>query len=320
MNERIERLVNVALKEYIYPPCATIEPDPFDDKLAEPMMIAKRLTEYTLAQPIVLTDDNELIGLMRFNGSPVPADIFHRSGHKLFKDVQGKYYGKPQENLCTFEWQHSNPDFGKIIRLGLTGFTREINQARQNFLGKTHNLEFLAALEMVARALAMRADQYRDYCIKTAGECTCPRRKETLLRMANNLIVVPRRPAETFEQAIQCIYMLFPVIPDSIGRPDQYLFPLYKNDIAEGRLTREHALELIQELFIAIHGMTPHTPWADDKGAESHFVVGGYTIDHQDGFNDLSRLIVDAMMDLPLVRPRCLSVRSPAKHRGKSLS
>ncbi len=49
MNPRIQRLADYALKEDINPASVPVEFDPFDEKLAEPMMIAKRLTEYLLA-------------------------------------------------------------------------------------------------------------------------------------------------------------------------------------------------------------------------------------------------------------------------------
>lgn len=304
MNPRIQRLADYALKEDINPASVPVEFDPFDEKLAEPMMIAKRLTEYLLAQPVILSDDSELIGIIRFYASPVPADLFTRAGHTKFREAVARYYRKPQENLCVMEWQHSNADFGKLIRLGLNGYIREINAARRNFLGRRDNLAFLAALEMMIRGIGERARQCRAYCMERARECGDPARKNTLLRMAQNCANVPMNPARNFEEAIQCLYFSFAFLPDSIGRPDQYLFPLYKQGIDDGTLSREHAKELLQELFIRIHGHTPHTPWADDKGAESHFVVGGYTPDKEDGFNELSALIIESMMELPLVRPQ----------------
>ena len=83
MNPRIQRLADYASKEDINPASVPVEFDPFDEKLAEPMMIAKRLTEYLLAQPVILSDDSELIGIIRFYASPVPADLFTRAGHTL---------------------------------------------------------------------------------------------------------------------------------------------------------------------------------------------------------------------------------------------
>ena len=96
MNERIQRLVHQVLTSDINPPTHEIEYDPFDEKLSEPMFVAKRFCEFYNAQPIMLGDDNELIGHIRFDMSPVPADIFHRFGHAKFHEVSGKYYGKPQ--------------------------------------------------------------------------------------------------------------------------------------------------------------------------------------------------------------------------------
>ncbi|MBR4662531.1 MAG: hypothetical protein IKO93_01530, partial [Lentisphaeria bacterium] len=131
-----------------------------------------------------------------------------------------------------------------------------------------------------------------------------PVRKATLLRMASNCMQVPEHPARTFEEAMQCLYFYFIFQPDSIGRPDQYLYPLYQKDMAEGTLTNEHAKELLQELYVMIHGWTRCSSTNWDKGAESHFVVGGYTADHKCAWNELSELIVDAMMEADLIRPQ----------------
>lgn len=308
MNERIRRLVDYALTEDLNPSPVTMEYDPFDLKLAEPMMIARRIFEYLQAQPIKLLPESQLIGVMRFSASPVPTEIFSREGHAEFWETCRRYYGKPQENLCTFEWQHSNADFGKLIRIGLNGYIAEINEARKNYLGRKENLAFLAALEMVIRAISVRADQCRAFCIEEAHKCGNENRRKVLLRMAENCANVPMNPARNFEEAIQCLYFSFVFIPDSLGRPDQYLYPLYKQGMEDGSLTREHAKELLQELFIRVYGYTPHTPWADDKGAESHFVIGGYTIGHEDGYNELSDLILESMMEMPMVRPQ-LSLR-----------
>lgn len=303
MEARIERLVERVKVEDIFPPKIPVEYDPFDEKLAEPMRIGKRLAEYMDAQPVEFSDDNELVGMMKFDGS-VEADIFQRLGHRGFSEACGKYYNKPQENLCSFEWQHSNADFGKLIRLGLRGFRDEIIESRKRHLGNLERLSFLSGLEMVIRGIGRRAHNCRMACLAKARETDDLARRAVLLRMAENCRVVPMNPAENFEQAIQCVYMSFPFLPDSIGRPDQYLYPLYERGIRDGSLSRDRAKSLLQELFVMIHGHTPMSSGNWDKGGESHFVVGGYTIDRVDGYNELSDLIIDAMMELDLVRPQ----------------
>ena len=303
MNERIERLVKAVRSGEIFPECVKVEYDEFDLKLADPLRIAKRLSEYMEAQPCVFTDDNELVGLMRFDGS-VEAALFPRTGHRFFKEAKEKLYCKPQENLCTMEWQHSNADFGKIIRIGLEGFRKEIVESRKKFLNDGPRLCFLAGLEAMIRGIVRRAQQYAAECRKRAASCADPARKAALLRMAANCMQVPEHPARTFEEAVQCLYFCFGFQPDSIGRPDQYLYPLYRAGIADGTLTREHAKELLQELFVMIHGWTAFKSPHRDKGAESHFVIGGYTIDHRCGWNELSELILDSLMETDLIRPQ----------------
>lgn len=303
MNDRIARLIKQVHCGDIFPEKVKISYDPFDEKLAEPIRIAKRLSEYMANQPPAIGADNELVGLLKFDGS-VPADIFTRIGHTHIQEAFKLYYNKPQENFSTMEWQHSNPDYGKIIRRGLVGLRADIVEARKKYPGNQEKLNFLAALDGMIRGISERAALLAGACRKAADACAEPDRRQTLLRMAKNCIRVPLHPAENFEQAIQCVYFYFPFLPDSIGRADQYLLELYRQGIADRTLTREHAQELLQELFVMIHGWTPPDSVNALRSAESHFVVGGYTIDHQDGFNELSRLIVESLLECDLIRPQ----------------
>jgi len=122
--------------------------------------------------------------------------------------------------------------------------------------------------------------------------------------MAVNCRRVPRYPARNFEEAIQSVFICFQFLPDSLGLPDRYLLPFYRNGLESGTLTRDHAKELLQELFIMINGWTPLTSSNWDKGGESHFVIGGYNERHKDNYNELSELILEAMMEMPLYRPQ----------------
>ncbi len=304
MNDRIRRMVERVQKEELNPKVVQVEFDPFDEKLAEPMRIAKRLTEFLNAQEPFFPEESNLIGVPRLSNCPVPGDIFTRSGHPAFREAVGQYYNKPQENLCTLEWQHSNANFEKVIRLGLNGYIREINRARKNFLGRRDNLAFLAALEMMIRGISLFADKCRTRVLNQAGNSSDPERRQTLLRLAEHCLQVPMNPARTFEEAVQCVFFCFEFLPDSIGRADQYLHPFFRKEIDDHTLTRDHAKELLQELFIHIHAHTPNSSGNSDRGAESHFVVGGYTRDHEDGYNELSELILESMMELPLERPQ----------------
>ena len=219
MNDRIARLIDEVKRADIFPPTVTVEYDPFDENLPEPMRIAKRLNEYMAAQPPVIGEDDELVGKMKFDGS-VPADIFTRRGHSRIYVALKHYYNQPQENLCTMEWQHSNMDFGRLIRGGLDAFRIRIRDTRPHYAGNQEKLNFLAALDSIIRGISERALLLAEACRKTARTCEDPRRQEILLRMAGNCKRVPMHPARNFEEAVQCVYFCFPFLPDSIGRPD----------------------------------------------------------------------------------------------------
>ena len=53
-----------------------------------------------------------------------------------------------------------------------------------------------------------------------------------------------------------------------------------------------------------IQAKTPINSGNFSRGGESHFCVGGYLPDGTDGFNELSKLIVDALMELPVYCPQ----------------
>ncbi|MBQ6104283.1 MAG: hypothetical protein IJL06_11500, partial [Kiritimatiellae bacterium] len=126
---------------------------------------------------------------------------------------------------------------------------------------------------------------------------------------------VPMRPARTFAEGVQAVFFCYDFLPDGLGRPDQYLRPLYEADLASGALTRERAAELLQELWIGIHAHTPHASPNYDKGGECHLVVGGLAPDGSDAWNDLSRLVVESVMACDLKRPQISLRWHPATPR-----
>lgn len=142
-------------------------------------------------------------------------------------------------------------------------------------------------------------------CEEAARTAKTKERAEELRKMGAILHRVPLHPANSFREAVQGLYFLFQFVSDSIGTIDRYLYGYYQKDIESGAITREEAKELLQELFVMINGYTtPTNKWCSDKGGESHFCIGGYTKEGEDGFNDLSKLILEALMEVPVYRPQ----------------
>lgn len=303
MNKRIEELVKKTVAGEMWVKPIKTEYDRTDLFLSPVKMIGKRVCEYISNQDILILEESCFTGLMRFDGS-VEGDIFHRPGHKNFDIAIQNFYNKPVDNLLTFEWQHSVGDFGKIIRCGLIGIKGDIESAKLLHKDDISSIEFLETQTDLCNTIIARANKASEKALEKARDTSNPEYKENLIRLSEGLKNVPENPAKSFYEAILCLYFCYPFIPDSIGLIDRYLYPYYKNDVKSGALSTENAKEYLQELFLMLQARIHISSDRFYRGGESHFCIGGYTEDGEDGFNDLSKLIVDALMELPTWIPQ----------------
>jgi len=303
MIERIRRLVERTVKGEMWVDPVKTEYDSTDLFLSPVKMSGKRVCEYIINQQHLIHEESCFTGLMAFDES-VEGDIFNRRGHKNFAIAMKHFYNKPVNNLLTFEWQHSVGDFGKIIRRGLIGIKSDIEKSKAAHLGDGQALEFLETQEDICNAMIRRAHLGAQRALDKAEQTQNPEYRENLRHLSQGLMNVPENPAESFYEAVLCLYFCYPFIPDSIGLIDRYLYPYYRKDIDSGRLTQEDAAAYLQELYLMLQARIHISSDRFYRGGESHFCIGGYLENGEDGFNDLSRLIVEALMDLPTWIPQ----------------
>ncbi len=287
------------------------------DLLLDPIeMSAKRVYEYIVGQVPQITEHNALAGYLRFDGS-VEGDIFNRPGHKAWNEVRSQFYLKHIDNLSSMEWQHSCGNFKRVIDIGIDGLKKEIAKSKEVHKEK-EEIIFLNGLDQVCDAIIAWANKCADYALAKAEETEIGEYKENLLKLSNILRKIPQKPAETFYEAVQCIYICYPFLPDSIGLIDRHLYPLYKKDIENGILTRDDATAYLQELFLMLQARTHINNPNFYRGGESHFCVGGYLEDGSDGFNELTRLIFESLMELDCTTPQ-ISLRWTKKTPTEAL-
>ena len=303
MNKRIESLVKKTVSGEMWVQPVKTEYDRTDLFLSPVKMSGKRVCEYILKQDIMILEESCFTGLMKFDGS-VEGDIFSRPGHKNFAELKSNFYNKPVNNLITFEWQHSVGDFGKIIRRGLAGIKQDIDESKCLHQADVSSVEFLETQTDLCDAIIKRANMASEKALRMSDGSSDPEYKENLIKLSDSLKKVPENPAETFYEAILCIYFCYPFIPDSIGLIDRYLYPYYKKDISNKTLTAEKAKEYLQELFLMLQARIHISSDRFYRGGESHFCVGGYLENGEDGFNELSKLIVESLMELPTWIPQ----------------
>ena len=302
MNTRISELTKLTLEGKMYATPVKTKFDREDLFLSKQQRESKQLCEFILNQEPVLTEYSKMTGFFNCDGSVV-GDAFRRMGHEATQKVMSDFYLKNIDNLSTMEWQHATADYKKVLEKGISGIIEEIDESL-----KTHSeqkqVEFLNALKKVANTLIKWAEKCSYKALELSKTVNNVEYKKNLELLSKALLNVPKNKPSSFYEAVLTIYICFSADPDSVGTLDRYLTPFYENDIKNGILTRDEAKEYLQELFLMLQAATKVTSDRFTRGGESHFCIGGYLPNGEDGFNELSELILESLTELPTWIPQ----------------
>ena len=300
MIERIEKLTELTLSGEMYVNPIKTKFDREDLFLSENEMQVKRICEYILNQEPKITKYSKLTGFFRFDGSVV-GDAFGRSGHKATGEIMNLFYLKPLDNLSTMEWQHATADYTKVLNNGILGIIQDIEKSLA-IHNKAEEIEFLKGLKEVANAMIGWGEKCSAKVLEFSKTVKEAEYKANLEKLSEAILNVPKTKPSNFYEAVLSIYVCFSLDPDSVGTLDRYLTPFYENDIKSGAITKDKAKEYLQELFLMIQAKSPLSG-NFTRGGESHFCIGGYLPNGEDGFNEVSELIVESLLELPIYCP-----------------
>lgn len=201
---------------------------------------------------------------------------------------------------------HFIPDYPKMLHLGARGILAEVEGREGGF----HE-----AIRISMEGLTTFASRLASEAERRAPEEADPARKEELREMARVLRKVPAGPAETFHEALQSLWLAHLSVnleslnsAVSFGRVDQYLYPYYRKDLEEGRLTRGRAKELIQSFAAKA---VEHVFLLSERISQYHggylvvqaAMVGGMDREGNDAVNDLTLLFLEVMEEYGLRDP-----------------
>ena len=211
------------------------------------------------------------------------------------------------------------PDYPKLLGKGLNGIVAEIDEQIAGFhieaIDDIRKLEFWKAARVACRAVIAFAGRYASSARALAEAQTDAAWKNELLLMADILDRVPAKPAETFREAIQALWLVYVVLhiesdPHAIllGRFDQYMLPFYRRDIDRGRITKRGAQDLLTCLWIKCTSMIK---LRDEKSSRAfagfplfqNVTIGGVTATGADATNELSFLMLDAVEEAGTSQP-----------------
>ncbi|MBO6128089.1 MAG: glycyl radical protein [Pseudobutyrivibrio sp.] len=217
------------------------------------------------------------------------------------------------------QWVH---DYKRGIDLGFEAIKAEAQAALDGLdefdpKDSVDKAEFYQSIIIVSDAIILWAKRHGDEAARLSKLETDAERKEELLEISRICYKVPAKPAETFYEALQAQWFIqmFSRLEQktgatiSNGRIDQYLYPYYKKDLEEGRITPEKAKELFrcvwlamaqyQDLFVSPAGVKFHEGYAHWEAV----TIGGVDEEGYDATNDLSYLLLEDKREFPLNYP-----------------
>jgi len=220
---------------------------------------------------------------------------------------------------------HANCSYGKVLREGFQGIKSEIlhRLAEVSIAHHPEDLEkynFYRAALITIEAAINYGQRYADFVTKAATVELDPVRRRELMDIASICSRVSAQPARNFREACQLFMFTqelqwieqdgFSYTP---GRFDQYMYPYYEGDVAEGRITRDEAQELVECLYIKMSEITQFIDtgssryWAGDPTGQD-LNIGGIDSMGRDATNEMSYICLDAMEHIQLIQPN-LSVQ-----------
>lgn len=219
---------------------------------------------------------------------------------------------------------HVTVNYGEILQFGYEGIIEKAKAALEKlepsdaeFCQHSH---FLNAVIMSCEAAIRYAERYAELAARLARDEKDETRKAELGAIAQNCSRVPRKGASSFYEACQSFWfvqMLIQVESSghsiSPGRFDQYMYPYFKRDIEEGKITVERAQELLDCIWVKLNDLNKVRDVASAEGFSGYslfqnLIVGGQDGEGNDVTNELSYMCIEASMHVRLPQPS-LSVR-----------
>ncbi len=209
---------------------------------------------------------------------------------------------------------HYIVNFDRMLALGTTGIIAEIEETR--IKKPENNQDFYDGAIIALKGLEVFAEKYADNLEELSAAETDEQRKAELEKMAAVCRRVPKYPASSFHEAVQCITFLQIALcieayenAVSFGRLDQVLYPYYKKDFDEGKITYDEAKELVALLVLKMDEVIlvndgdsylNISKLFETLSTDQAVTFGGVDKDGSDATNDVTYMLLDACELQPL--------------------
>ncbi len=219
---------------------------------------------------------------------------------------------------------HLAVNYQRLLKEGLVGYETRVKELLAVLdLTDPDAIDkriFYKAVLTVIEGVHTFANRYSILAKELSEKEADQNRKEELLKISHICSKVPYYPADTFQEAVQSVWFIQLILQIesnghslSYGRFDQYMYPYYKKDKEEGKITDEEVLELLDCLWIKTLTINKvrsqaHTLSSAGSPMYQNVTIGGQTVDKKDAVNDLSFLVLRSVAQTRLTQPN-LTVR-----------
>ena len=209
-----------------------------------------------------------------------------------------KQYGN--RNFMT-NVDHYTPNYEHTVEVGITGLLKEIKASLEMHKADAEKVETLLAMQKTLQGfLRMIENHIEEAKALRDHEAYNPIWLEAMIVNCKALLT---GAPKTFAQALQLVWFCHNAfimegrVAMALGRMDQYLYPFYLKDVAEGVLTRDSAVELLENVFIKL-----------SVGGTQNICIGGMDMGGNCQVNELSYCVLDAVRNCNIPGPN-LSAR-----------
>lgn len=219
---------------------------------------------------------------------------------------------------------HLTLSWERLLSEGLIGIRQRAQAHLDRLTGRDgvslSKQDFLQGALLCCDAIKTFAERYAEAALSLAQKTPCRQRELELMRIAEICRRVPEQPARSLHEALQSVWLVDLILHAVVGardftpgRMDQYLYPFYQRDLADGRISPEEALELIESFYIKCSEIIGY---ADQNNARKrslcqdsvqYVVLGGQTADAKDATNPLSFICLKAgylLLKQPTIKVR----------------
>lgn len=231
---------------------------------------------------------------------------------------------------------HICVSYEKLLKLGYSGIVNEAQSFQSNLSKEDTEYQkkynFYEAVKLHYDSAIQFAKRYSELAFEMADTELNEERKRELEFIGGMMDKLSIKTADSFYEAIQLIHFTQNIINIiyqrsvvALGRLDQILWPYYKKDLENGVITKDFALELIEELNLKLTWNvtllpTDYTSVANALGQNTQTItISGVDKEGEDATNEISYLFLSAYKNIKSLTTD-LSIRIHSKTPKKFLT